>query len=131
METSEQPAATARRFIAEYNKGTADWVETCHAENTVWTELPFGGNPSGRGGGRSVLRKAAEEALAAFPDRRMSLRNLIADGQRVALELDWTGTAAIARPGMEVGSIVRLRIAMFLTVEDGRIVRQVDYCVRV
>jgi len=131
VETSKQSTAIARRMVAEYNKGTADWVESCHAENTSWTELPFAGGPSGRGGGRAALRKAAEEAVAAFPDRRMNLRNLIADGHQVALELDWTGTVAVARPGINVGDIFKLRIAMFLAVEDGKIVKQTDYCVRV
>ena len=43
METSNQTVAAARRLVAEYNKGRADWVEACHAENTAWTELPLAG----------------------------------------------------------------------------------------
>jgi predicted ester cyclase len=124
-----EAGAAARRLIAAYNRGTADWVEETHAETTVWSELPLPGSPDGRGGDRAALRLAAEQAVAAFPDRHMHIRNLVADGPQVALELDWTGTAAHALPGVDVGQRLHLRLAMFLIYANGKIVSQVDYCV--
>ena len=121
----------ARRMIDEYNKGSPDWVERCHADNTVWTEHPIPGMTSGRGGGRSVLRQAAEQACANFPDRRMKLVSLTAQEDRAAMELDWTGTVAAPGLGRAVGDKVRLRIAMFIVIAGGRIVRQTDYCLLV
>jgi ketosteroid isomerase-like protein len=124
-----EAGAAARRFVAAYNRGTADWVDECHAETTVWSELPLPGTPDGRGGDRAALRLAAEQAVAAFPNRRMQIRNLVAAGAQVALELDWHGTAALALPGVVIGERVHLRVAMFLTYAHGNIVAQVDYCV--
>ena len=124
-----EAGAAARRFVAAYNRGTADWGEECHAETTVWSELPLPGSPEGRGGDRAALRLAAEQAVAAFPNRHMHIRNLVADGAQVALELDWSGTAVAALPGIAVGERVHLRLAMFLIFADGKIISQVDYCV--
>ena len=75
-----------------------------------------------------MLRKKAERDLAAFPDRRMEILNLVAQGDQVVLELDWNGTAAVALGDLPVGTQVRLRVASFFSYVNGKIVRQVDYC---
>lgn len=129
MSDSQQTEAIARKFIDEYNKGKPEWVEQCHAQDIVWTELPIPGMTTGRGGGLDVLRQAAAQACAGFPDRRMTILSLTAQGNRAAMELDWRGTPAVARPGPEAGRQMKLRIAMFVEVRDGKISRQTDYCV--
>lgn len=117
----------AREFIEQYNRGTPDWVESCHAEDSVWIEHAIAGVTTGRGGDRSVVREAAESALEQFPDRRMEIVNLVASDDQVALEVVWSGTPAMPFPGIPAGGQFRLRLAMFLTIEGGRIRRQVDY----
>ncbi len=58
----------------------------------------------------------------------MTIRRLIAAGDRVALELDWVGTPSAALGGsIQEGSRVRLRVAMFLTFANDRVVEQIDY----
>jgi predicted ester cyclase len=95
----------------------------------VWSELPLPGSPEGRGGDRAALRVAAEHVVATFPNRHMRIRNLVADGAQVALELDWSGTAVTAMPGVAIGERMHVRMAMFLIFADGKIISQVDYCV--
>jgi ketosteroid isomerase-like protein len=118
-----------RRCVELYNRRTAEWVDTCYAVDAEWTELPTPATPRGRGGKRPVLRAAAERALALFPDRQMRIRNLVAQGQQVVLELEWSGTAATAVGSVKPGTMVRLRIASFFTVVDGLITKHTDYCV--
>lgn len=128
MDQIAEAERVARRLVEEYNRGLPDWVEACHAEHTRWTELPlFGGH--GRSGGRAELRKAAEGALEAFPDRRMALINVVAGPGKAAIEVDWTGRAAHDSAQFKAGETLRLRIAFILGIEDGKIVRQVDYCI--
>jgi ketosteroid isomerase-like protein len=50
-------------------------------------------------------------------------------GQQLALELEWWGTAAAAVGSIKPGAMVRLRIASFFTVVDGLITKHTDYCV--
>jgi len=125
---SANPEAVARNLIAEYNKGSPDWVEACHAEDTVWVELPFLGGP-GRSGGRREIRQAAELQVANFPDRRMMLLNVVAGGEQAALEVEWTGTAAKDTAWAPKGTKLTLRAVLILAVRDGKVVREVDYVI--
>jgi ketosteroid isomerase-like protein len=120
--------AAARNLIAEYNKGSADWVEACHAQSTQWIELPLLGG-AGRSGGRAELRQAAELQVANFPDRRMALLNVIAGDDQAALEVEWTGTAARDTAWAKAGTKLTLRAVLILTVKDGRVVKEVDYVI--
>ncbi|GEM_PF-4594570 len=100
--------AVARQLVAEYNKGSPDWVEACHVESTEWIELPFLGG-SGRSGGRAELRQAAELQVVNFPDRRMEILNIVAGGDQAALEVEWTGTAAQQTAWAAKGAKLKLR----------------------
>ena len=130
MDATAETEAVARKLVEEYNRGTPDWVETCHAEDSQWNELPlFGGH--GRSGGRADLRKAAEGALIGFPDRRMTLLNVIAGGDQAAIEVEWNGRAAQDSERFKAGEPFSLRIVFVIKVRDGKIVRQTDYCIPV
>ena len=120
--------AVARKLIDIYNQGSPDWVDQCHAKTTEWIELPFLGGP-GRRGGFAELRKAAEDQVVNFPDRRMDMLNLVAGPDQVVLEVEWTGTAARTMAWAEAGQILRLRAALVLSVADGKVVREVDYVI--
>ena len=120
----------ARKLMEFYNTGSPDWVDEFHAPNTVWVELPFLGG-SGRQGGFAELRKAADDQVANFPDRRMDLLNVVASGEQAALEVEWSGTAARSMAWAEAGESLRLRAAMILTFANGRVVREVDYVIPV
>lgn len=120
---------TIRECLDAFNRCTSEWVETYYAENVEWVELPRQATPDGRRGGRREYRDAAEGALALFPDRQMTTVNLVSHGSRVAVELEWRGTAARSLGDMQAGTVVRARIASFFTVADGLIVKQTDYCV--
>ena len=114
--------------MEEYNKGTPGWVAACHAEATVWRELPFSGG-AGRSGGRAELQAAADNAAVVFPDRRMEIISVIAGEDRAALEVDWTATAAQETPWAQAGEALHLRAVLLLTIEDGLLTQEVDYVV--
>jgi ketosteroid isomerase-like protein len=120
--------AAARRLVAEYNKGTPAWVGACHAETTVWRELPILGG-AGRSGGRAELQAAADGAAVIFPDRRMDIISVIAGETRAALEVDWTATAAQDTPWAKAGETLNFRAVLLLTIEDGRVIEEIDYVV--
>jgi ketosteroid isomerase-like protein len=126
--TTQNAEAIARNLIAEYNKGSPDWVEACHAETTEWVELPFLGG-AGRGGGRKELRQAAELQVANFPDRRMEILNVVASGDQAALEVEWTGTAAQQTAWATKGAELTLRAVLILRIANGKVVREVDYVI--
>jgi ketosteroid isomerase-like protein len=123
----EASEAAIRRCVELFNQCTVEWVDICYSPDADWTELPTRATPNGRAGKRTELRAAAERLLTLFPDRRLAIRSLVAQGQHVAAELDWSGTASVNTAS--AGAAVRLRIASFFTVVDGLITTHTDYCV--
>jgi ketosteroid isomerase-like protein len=126
--SAEANERAIRRCVELYNQRTQEWIDTCYAVDAEWTELPTPGLPHGRGGKRTALRAAAERALALFPDRQMKIRNLVAQGQQVVLEIEWWGTAVAAVGPNKPGDVLRLRLASFFTLADGLITKHTDYC---
>jgi ketosteroid isomerase-like protein len=129
MMTTEQNEAAARRCIDLFNKRTLEWVETCYAPNAEWIELPLPATPAGQRGDRAFLSQVAQRMLSLFPDRQMEIRNLVAQGDQVVLELDWRGTAAATVGNIRAGLPIWFRVATFLTFAEGLIIKHVDYCV--
>jgi ketosteroid isomerase-like protein len=131
MTNSQEAETLARRCIELFNKRSLEWVDTCYGENVEWFELPLPSTPSGQHGNRTLLRNAARRLLSLFLDRQMTIHNLIANNNCVALELEWKGTAVATIGGFKMGSVVQYCVASFLTCKDGLIIKQVDYCVQI
>jgi ketosteroid isomerase-like protein len=128
--TSSQDAETlARRCIELFNKRTVEWIDSCYAENVEWFELPLPSTPSGQHGNRAFLRNITQRLLSLFPDRQLTIINLVAKDNCVAMEMEWRGAAAASFGNFKIGSLVQYRIASFLTFSNGLIVKQIDYCV--
>ncbi|MEN6300787.1 MAG: nuclear transport factor 2 family protein [Anaerolineaceae bacterium] len=128
MATVEQNEAAARRCIDLYNQGNSDWVDICYSPNAQWIEHPHLGNPHGHSGGRDALRRLSEFQISFFPDRHMTVTDMVAQGNVVVLEQDWQGTAAKPFGDTPVGTVEKSRIATFLTFdENAMIVKHEDY----
>ena len=129
MSIIEQNERAVRRCVDLFNKRTSEWVDACFPENAEWIELPIPGMTRGQRGNRASLRESAERLLRLYPDRQMSICNLIAQGEQVVLELDWRGTAAETVGSLGAGTQIRFRVASFFTLMDGLITKQTDYCI--
>jgi hypothetical protein len=132
MGENAKAEAAARRFIEEYNRCTADWVYAVHAEDFTWIELPVHGVYPGHVGGREDLRKLSLRTVERFPGRRMELLDVLASGNRAAMQIEWAGTAIADSDEVKAGESVRLNQATFIDIDDtGMVTRQLDYTVRV
>jgi hypothetical protein len=124
--------AAARRFIEEYNRCTADWVYTVHAEDFTWIELPVHGVYPGKVGGREDLRQLSLRTVERFPGRRMELLDVLASGNSAAMQIEWSGTAILDSDDVKAGESVRLRQATFIDIDDaGKVTKQLDYTIRI
>ena len=117
------------RCIELYNKCTLEWVDKCYSNKLEWIELPKPGTPQGRLGNFVFYRKSAEELLNLFPDRKINVLRIIAENDCVVLEQEWQGTASFTAGNYIAGRIAKLRVASFFTLENGLIIKQIDYCV--
>jgi ketosteroid isomerase-like protein len=119
------------RCIELYHKSTIEWVDNCYSRKLEWIELPTQSMPQGRKDDFAFYRESVKQLLRLFPDCKLKVIRSIAENDCVVLEQDWQGTAAFSVGNYVAGRVARLRVASFFTLENGLIVKQIDYCTSV
>jgi ketosteroid isomerase-like protein len=118
----------AREYIRAIESGaTGDALARFFTPDVAITEMP---NKIGPHGSVSNLERAlqgAERGQQLFKRQTYTITNILADEDRVALELDWTGITAVQIQNLPPNSEVRDHAAIFLHFRDGRIARQSHY----
>ena len=120
----------ARKMIALHVANDEGWVDACYHPDCDWIELPFAGSP-GRNGDAAAMKAAAAESAKHFPQIDIVINNIMEDGDRVALEVDFVGTMAVKAGSDKPPRQFKAKMAIFLTLREGLICRQVDYLVPV
>lgn len=78
--------------------------------------------------GRDAFVGHVREYAGAVPDRKLTLKRVIAEGDAVALEYGFAGTSSGAHPGLPpAGQPVSVGFCTVLQLRDGRIASQSDY----
>lgn len=109
-------------FIARVNAHDCAGAAVLLFEDCV---LHTGGLGHGRRVGREAWQSLMESLQAAFPDRCVLMHEVIAEGERVALRLTWTGTHLGEFAGRAAtGRKVEVNGIDVFSVRDGRIVEQ-------
>lgn len=112
-------------YLDAYNRNDVAALVDCVADAVVFENVSNAGN-NVRVEGRAAFADLAAQAAAIFVTRRQTVRTAVVDGDRVALEIDWTGTPAVDLGAMRAGVPVAMRGASFLTIAGGKLVRIVD-----
>lgn len=87
---SEENKDLARRFMEEaYNKGNVDFIDEVVASDYVAHDP---NSPEGTGGGADGAKQFVETYRSAFPDLRMTIEDLIAEGDKVVVRWTARGT---------------------------------------
>ena len=129
METNRNKTAVLR-CIDLFNKCNLEWIDLCYSAELDWHEYSNPTFPEGRKGNYDAYRKAAQQLLNLFPDRKLKVLSCVAEGEKVVLEQEWSGTLAVNTGTHKSGEIFKLRIASFFTLENGLIIKQNDYCAK-
>ena len=126
--TTASNADRARRYIAAIESGaTGDALAAFFTPDVVITELPNRFKPNGARSELPAILAAALRGQELMKDQCYEILSLIADGDRVALELDWRGTVAVPLGLLTPGTVMRDHVAVFLEFRDGRIATQRHY----
>jgi ketosteroid isomerase-like protein len=119
---------TARAYIKAIEAGaTGDALAKFFTTDVELREMP---NRIAQHGSVSDLTKAlaaAERGRQFFKRQAYTITNMLADGDRVALEIDWLGITAVQIQNLPPGSEMRDHAAIFLEFRDGHIARQHHY----
>jgi ketosteroid isomerase-like protein len=83
--------------------------------------------PGGATRDLAAIREASQRGRKVLTAERYDVRSAVASGDRVALELLWTGTLAVPVGAIPVGGEMRAHFAMFITYRGGKIVEQRNY----
>ncbi|MBD8679958.1 nuclear transport factor 2 family protein [Sphingomonas sp. CFBP 13720] len=117
--------ALIQRYLDAYNRKDVAALVACVADDIIFENVSNAGQ-STKIEGRAAFAELAGRAATMFTIRCQTVRNAVVDGDRVALEVDWTGTPAIDLGPMKAGEQVALRVVSFMTITGGKLTRIVD-----
>lgn len=120
--------AAARRYIKAIESGArGDEIARFFAPEAVVEIFPSRFFPNGSREGLAGIRAAADRGNKAMSGQKYEIKNELASGDTVALEIVWTGTLALPFQSKPAGAPVRAHFAAFLQFKDGKIVAQRNY----
>ena len=118
----------ARRYLQALEAGAqGDALAAFFAPDVVQEEFPNRLMENGATRDLAALLDGAVRGAKVMTNQHFEIVREIADGDRVAIELVWTGTTQVAFRSLGVGDTMRARFAIFLDYRDGRIARQRNY----
>ncbi|MFE5587424.1 nuclear transport factor 2 family protein [Kitasatospora sp. NPDC056531] len=114
----------ARTWVNAYNDQDFEQFGALYTDDVVYTigayQLAFRG--------RDAFVGHIREYAGAVPDRKLTIKRVIASGDLIALETDFAGTSSGAVPALPpAGEPVTARFCTVLQLRDGKIAAQDDY----
>ncbi len=118
----------ARDYLAAIENGaTGDAVGRFFAPEALHREFPNLLNPKGSINGLGEILDTAERGQQSVANQRFEIRNAVVEGERIALEVFWTGRLKKELGTLPIGGEMRAHFAVFLEFRDGKIVSQNNY----
>jgi ketosteroid isomerase-like protein len=128
MTATAENLATARHYLKSLESGaTGDSLAQFFHPDVIVEIFPSKFFPNGSRHNLSDLRDAAERGKKAMSAQTYEIRNALATGDQVALEIDWTGTLAVPFQSIPAGGQMRAHFAAFLQFKHGKITSQRNY----
>jgi steroid delta-isomerase-like uncharacterized protein len=120
------PDAVAH-YLEAYNARDVDAMLRTFTEDVIFEHVS-NSTESVRTEGRADLERLARQTAALFTSRQQTVTEVIREGARLALMIDYRATVAIDLPnGWKQGQQLRLRGVSFFELRDERICRVVDF----
>lgn len=118
----------AREYIAAIERGaTGDTFARFFTPDVTFQEMPNRVTPHGLTVDLSKALRGVKRSQQIFKRQIYKIINTLAEGNRVALEIEWIGITAVQIQNLPPGSEIRDHLAVFLEFREGRIARQHDY----
>jgi ketosteroid isomerase-like protein len=121
-------AEVVRSYLQALERFAApDELQSYFADDVVMTELPNRLVPSGQVRRKAELLDASMKAPKVLSEQRYDVRSVLAQGDTVVVDVDWSATIRVPLSQTPAGGRLNARIAMFLRLDDGRIVEQTNF----
>jgi ketosteroid isomerase-like protein len=90
-------------------------------------EYPSVMRPRGNTRGLAEMLAGYDAGSGLLRQQRYEVRNVVDDGEQVAVQLTWTATTAAAAGTLPAGTDLVAHVAIFYEFQDGKILRQSSY----
>jgi ketosteroid isomerase-like protein len=128
MSSGAENLEHAKRYLEAIEGGaTGDDLAGFFATDVVQEEFPNRLLPQGARRDLAAILDAAARGRQVVPNQSFRILHDVADGDQVALEVEWDGTPAVPVGQLPAGGEMRARFAVFLEYRDGKIVAQRNY----
>jgi hypothetical protein len=119
---------TALRYLAAIEAGAvgpalAEFLDPAIQHIEYPNRLVPGGNKADL----AAMLAASERGQRAVANQRYAVRNTLAVGEQVALEISWSAELKIALGTTPAGGQITAEFAVFLVFREGRIIAQHNY----
>jgi len=115
------------RYLRSIENGDFAYIADLFWPDAVVEQLPNRIYPKGVKSELSTMAEAFERGRKLLSSQSYEIKSRMSDGDRVSVEVLWTGTLALAFSALAVGSQMRAHSAMFFEFKHGRIVSQRNY----
>jgi ketosteroid isomerase-like protein len=116
-----------RYFQAVEQGATGETLAAFFHPEVTQREYPNRLTPKGATRDLRALQESAERGQQVVASQRYEVRHLLAQGDHVAAEVDWSATLKVAVGSLPVGGTMRATLAVFFTLREGRILSQHNY----
>ena len=128
MPSDPEKIELAKRYLEAIEAGaTGDELAEFFAPDVVAEEFPNRFLPLGARRDLPAILDAAARGRAALSSQSYRILHAVANGDELALEVEWVGTVAVPVGQLPAGGVIRARSAVFLEYRDGKIAGQRNY----
>ena len=126
--TTTDNLAIARRYLEALENGAEGGVLAEYfTKDVIQEEFPNRLAPIGTHRNLTAILEAASRGKRALRAQRFEILNSIVEGDRVALEVLWSGLLATPVDTLPADSEMRAHFSVWLEFRDGKIARQNNY----
>ena len=117
-----------REYLVAIERGaTGDALAAYFTPDVVHEEFPNRLVPAGARRDLAAILDGAVRGQKVMTPHRFEILNAVENGDRIALEVQWTGTLAIPLGATPAGGQMRARFGVFIELRDGKICAQRNY----
>lgn len=113
---------TVRRYLAALSEQvTGEELGRFFHDQVEQIEYPNRLTPEGAKRDKAALFAGAESGKRVTSNQRYEVKSIVAAGDLIAAEVEWSCTLEVPLGKLASGDTMRAHLAMFITLEDGRI----------
>lgn len=116
-----------QRYLKSIEAGDYAYISGLFSPDAVVEQFPNRIYPNGIKSGPAGMAEAFEKGRKLLLSQTYEIKNSVVDGDRLSIEVLWTGTLAMPLSSLAAGSQMRAYSAMFFQFKDGKIISQRNY----